>query len=86
VWLAAALGREAPPAEGGSWPAVLVQGHDGEFALLVERIVEARELMLRPLDPLLQRLPLLAGAAVQGEGEVLWVLDLAAIEVPPLPA
>lgn len=81
--LAAWLGLAVPPDEPAPKPAVLVQGCHGELALTVDRIIDSRELVLQPVEPLLQRLPGLAGAALQGDGGVTWVLDPAAMDPSP---
>lgn len=81
--LAAWLGLAVPPDEPAPKPAVLVQGCRGELALTVDRIIDSRELVLQPVDPLLQRLPGLVGGALQGDGGVTWVLDPAALDTLP---
>lgn len=81
--LAAWLGLAAAEDDPAPKPAVLVQGRSGEVALTVDRIIDSRELVLQAVDPLLQRLPGLAGAALQGDGGITWVLDLAALDALP---
>lgn len=54
-----------------------VAGHLG--GLLVDRLGERMEVMLKPLDGLLTGLPGIAGTTILGDGRVLLVLDLAEV-------
>lgn len=54
-----------------------VAGHLG--GLLVDRLGERMEVMLKPLDGLLTSLPGIAGTTILGDGRVLLVLDLSEV-------
>ena len=66
--------------EGGGEALIVVAtvaGHLG--GLLVDRLGERIEVMLKPLDGLLAGLPGIAGTTIVGDGRVLLVLDLSEV-------
>ena len=69
----------SPAASGASRPAsppaVLVRCGTGTVALAVDRVVDARELILQDVGTLLRRCRGVGGAALQPDGRVLFVLD-----------
>ncbi|MDY6948322.1 MAG: chemotaxis protein CheA [Pseudomonadota bacterium] len=74
--LASLLEAQTPP-RGGREALIVVAtiaGHLG--GLLVDRLGERMEVMLKPLDGLLAGLPGIAGTTILGDGRVLLVLDL----------
>jgi chemosensory pili system protein ChpA (sensor histidine kinase/response regulator) len=50
---------------------------DQRFVLTCDKVIGPREIVLRSLGPLLQGLPLYAGATISGAGKVQLVLDVA---------
>ncbi|MGZ3442484.1 MAG: response regulator, partial [Polyangia bacterium] len=80
VWTADALemGNGGPPVDlGGAteWPVVLVDAAGQTYALVVERLVGKREIVLKSLGALLNEVPCAAGATLIGE-RVAVILDV----------
>jgi chemotaxis protein histidine kinase CheA len=67
---------EQPEAAGIARPAVILRSGRDELALLVDRVVETRELILQEPGKLLRRLPLVGGGALRADGRVLMLLDV----------
>ena len=67
----------AEPAEGlGARPlALLLDLGDYRAAFLIDELVESREIVVKPLGPLLRRVDGLAGATLLGDGSVVPILD-----------
>ena len=63
-------------AERGARPVLLVQGEQGTTAVLVEVLVESRDLVVKSLGRYLPRLRGIVGATILGDGSVAPVLDL----------
>lgn len=61
-------------------PQVVVQGEHGAVALEVDEIVEAREWVVQSVGGLLQHVPGLLGGCLTPEGQVVVLLDPAALE------
>ncbi len=57
----------------------LVKNGDDDFALSMERIVEAREVVVKPLSGLIGRAPHLVGAAALGDGRIVPILNAGAL-------
>ena len=56
--------------------ATTVEGKaEGDFALLVDRVIGPEEVVVRPLPPMLKAHPLCTGATLSGMGEVVLLLD-----------
>ncbi len=70
-------------ASGGQEPAsllvALVRNGDDDFALSMEKIVEAREVVVKPLSGLIGRAPHLVGAAALGDGRIVPILNVGAL-------
>jgi len=67
----------APPAAADRRTA-LVLGYAGKtLAVTVDKVIGPREIVVRPLGPLLSPLPLYAGATVSASGKVQLILDVA---------
>ncbi len=67
----------APPAAAERRTA-LVLGYAGKvLAVTVDKVIGPREIVVRPLGPLLSPLPLYAGATVSASGKVQLILDVA---------
>ncbi len=67
-----------------SRPALLVEGPNGPRAILVDRINGRRQALVQPIAPPLNTLPLLAGSTISEQGQVIFVLDLEALDPPRL--
>ncbi len=81
VELGALLGlRDASPALPAGRSTILV-ADDGQvrIGLLIDRMAARREVFFKRLHPLIERNPLIAGAAVIGAGSVMFALDTPAL-------
>ena len=67
----------APPE--GRFPIAVVETGAGEAALALDRMVEAREVVVKPLSGWLKRLPQFGGATILGDGRVVLLLNPAAL-------
>ncbi|MEO1526758.1 MAG: response regulator [Planctomycetota bacterium] len=52
---------------------------EGDFALLVDRVIGPEEVVVRPMPPMLKAHPLCTGATLSGMGEVVLLLDPRAV-------
>ncbi len=68
------LGGDPGPAEARPLALVLDLG-DHRAAVLVDRLIESRDVVVKPLGPLLRRVDGLAGATLLGDGSVVPILD-----------
>ncbi len=69
-----------PVADGAGRRTAIVVAYAGKGAVCtVDKIVGPREIVVRPLGPLLAPLPLYAGATISGSGKVQLILDPAAL-------
>lgn len=55
---------------------VVVRVEDMRFGLIVDRVVDSAEIVVKPLDSLLKGLGVYAGATVMGDGHVCLILDV----------
>ena len=55
---------------------VVLQADDRPFGLVVDRINDTQEIVVKPLGPQLKGLPLFAGATIMGDGRVALILDV----------
>lgn len=76
VRLGALLGIPPPPGEDRRIAIVLSAG-DFTFACTCDKVIGPRDIVVRSLGPLLQGLPLYAGATISGAGKVQPILDVA---------
>ena len=65
-------GGEPPPRR---TPALVLEIGEQQVALLVDRIVEARDVVVKSLGNLLRRAPGVTGATLMGDGSVVLILD-----------
>ena len=80
IELAHTLGlREACVDPSGRIPAVILRTGGTRQAVLVDRILEAREVTVQPLSSVLRRLHAVAGTSILGDGSVVLVLNPAQI-------
>ncbi len=61
-------------------PAVLVRAASGKIALVVDSVVDARELILQDVGRLTRRIAGVVGGAMRGDGKPMFVLDVPALE------
>ncbi len=57
-------------------PTIILRHLDFEFALMVDKLIGPREIVLRELGPLLEPLDIYAAATISGSGKVQLVLDV----------
>jgi chemotaxis protein histidine kinase CheA/CheY-like chemotaxis protein len=60
--------------------AVLVRGAQGEVAVAIDEMFEVRELVVQDVGPLIRRISGLTMAALDTNGQALFLLDIAALE------
>jgi chemotaxis protein histidine kinase CheA/ActR/RegA family two-component response regulator len=63
-----------------SKPCVLARAASGTIALLVDAVVDARELILQDIGRLTRRIAGVVGGAMRGDGKPMFVLDVPALE------
>ncbi len=61
-------------------PAILAHGANGVVALLVDQVVDARELILQDIGRLTRRIAGVVGGALQDDGKPLFLLDVPSLE------
>lgn len=61
-------------------PCVLVQAASGTIALVVDTVIDARELILQDVGRLTRRIAGVVGGAMRGDGKPMFVLDVPALE------
>ncbi len=81
VTLDRALGTD-PPSAGVATALLLFEVHDRAGALVVDRILERRQVVVKPLGAPLERLREFSGAALLDNGQVALILDLASLGAP----
>lgn len=79
VDLAAVLGLGETETGTGRKVVIVVDDGQSQLGLLIERLAVRREVFFKRLHPLIERNPLIAGAAVIGAGSVLFALDTQAL-------
>jgi two-component system chemotaxis sensor kinase CheA len=80
--LSGLLGLPQSVATGPS-PFVVVDGDDGRLALAVDRLLGQEEVVLKALARPLDLVPGLAGVTILGNGNPVFILDVARLERPP---
>ncbi len=65
---------------GSRKPCVLARAATGTIALVVDAVVDARELILQDVGRLTRRIPGVVGGAMRGDGKPMFVLDVPALE------
>jgi two-component system chemotaxis sensor kinase CheA len=81
LWLDQELGltKQSPLdaiSSGQSLTIVVLRASDREFGLVVDRLEETQEIVVKPLGELLKRIPILAGTTILGDGRVALILDV----------
>ena len=55
---------------------IVLQAHQQQFGLIVDRVHDTQEIVVKPLHKLLRGIACLAGATILGDGEVALILDV----------
>jgi len=87
-WLGEWLGLAAPEQRPSRCALLFVNNGEREIALLADRVIEAREIVTKPLAAVLARMTHFSGATILGDGSVVLILNPPAIGLeaaPPLP-
>jgi chemosensory pili system protein ChpA (sensor histidine kinase/response regulator) len=77
VWLGV---EDAMDLMAHSKPCVLVKAATGTIALVVDAVIDARELILQDVGRLIRRIPGVVGGAMRADGKPMFVLDVPALE------
>lgn len=77
--LAAWLGVSSPGADSAS-TLLFVDNGEREIALAVDRVLEAREVVVKPLSRLLRRQQHFSGAAILGDGSVVLIINASTLD------
>jgi chemosensory pili system protein ChpA (sensor histidine kinase/response regulator) len=84
--LAQLLQIPANPVEPGTrLPIATLRGPNGNLPVYIDTILEAREVVVKPLSPLLGRVPHLIGATVLADGSIAPILNPAGLHTLPPP-
>jgi len=75
------LGVAAAEARPARCALLFVSNGEHELALLADRVIEAREVIIKPLSGLLARLHRFSGATILGDGSVVLILNPSALGV-----
>ncbi|MHB0869482.1 MAG: hybrid sensor histidine kinase/response regulator [Chloroflexota bacterium] len=80
VWMDRILGAEARVATRASrWPAILMGPPERPVAFVVDRVTGDENVIVKPLGPVLRRVPHVSGGIVLGDGRVALLLSAAAL-------
>lgn len=67
----------APPEENSQWNnIVIIQVNDSSFGLVVDKVNDMQEIVVKPLDKQLKNAPIYAGSTIMGDGRVSLILDV----------
>lgn len=86
AWLGEWLGLSSPEMRPGRAALVFVNNGEREIALVADRVIEAREVIVKPLTGLLARMTRYSGATILGDGSVVLILNPSAIDLSPAEA
>ena len=75
IWLGEVLSLPQAPVQGAKQSVIVIYTGGDAYALLVDRIVEARQVMVNPPMGVLLKAPAVAGATIMGDGSVVLVLN-----------
>jgi chemosensory pili system protein ChpA (sensor histidine kinase/response regulator) len=78
--LAAWLGVSSPGSASAASTLLFVDNGEREIALAVDRVLEAREVVVKPLNRLLRRQQFFSGATILGDGSVVLIINAAALD------
>ena len=86
VWLGTWLGQAEPPdLDATARPHVIVQAGGGEIALVVDRVVDSREMILQDTGNFLRRVPGIGGGVLRPDGRVIFTLDVESLSASDTP-
>jgi len=80
---AAAAGDGSGPAEPVNRVIVIAQDGNERFGVIVDEALGTEEVVVKPLDSLMARVPLYAGSTIMGDGTVALVLDVSQLAPEP---
>ena len=83
LWLADWLGLASTRAREQRLTLLFVDNGDEEIAVAVDRVVEAREVVVKPLTGLLHKLNRFAGATILGDGCVVLIVNTSTLDPDP---
>ncbi len=75
IWLTQAL-EGSDESDRDSVNIIVLQAHQQQFGLIVDRVFDTHEIVVKPLNKLLRGISCLAGATILGDGEVTLILDV----------
>ena len=78
--LAAWLGVCSPNPASAASTLLFVDNGEREIALAVDRVLEAREVVVKPLSRLLRRQQLFSGATILGDGSVVLIINVSTLD------
>ena len=67
------------PSRTGRLNIVVLQADDRQFGLVVEKINDTEEIVVKPLSKQLKGIPVFAGSTIMGDGQVALILDVLGI-------
>jgi len=70
---------ELTPGRSSAVNIVVLQAGQHQFGLVVDQINDTQEIVVKPLDKVLQDVPVFAGATIMGDGRVALILDILGI-------
>ena len=76
VFLDKEIGQESGDLREGSVRIVVLQVADRRFGLVVDRIIDQQEIVVKPLARQVKGIPIFAGATILGDGRVALILDV----------
>ncbi len=80
VWASRVLGvNSGPLGDGNRWPALLLGSSERPTAFVVDRVIGDENVIVKPLGPLLRRVPNVSGGIILGDGRVALVLSATAL-------
>ncbi|HZZ78363.1 MAG TPA: chemotaxis protein CheA [Gemmataceae bacterium] len=79
VYLNHELDHAAPAPASEAINIVVLQADDRQFGLVVERINDTEEIVVKPLGKIFKNIPVFAGATIRGDGKVALILDVLGI-------
>ncbi|MBI3207959.1 MAG: response regulator [Candidatus Solibacter usitatus] len=75
IHLTEVVGIPAADANDGKWKALLLHAGNRSMALLVDDVLEAREVVVKPIGAILGHVPGVSGATILGNGSVVLILN-----------
>jgi chemosensory pili system protein ChpA (sensor histidine kinase/response regulator) len=86
VWLGTWLGLPEPQdLDGAARPHVIVHVGEREIALVVDRIVDSREMILQDIGNFLRRMPGIGSGVLRPDGGVIFLLDVESLAASDTP-